>query len=103
MLKELTTRYAPGARVERGLYWNQRSWEFADIPEEGGQLPEGKHPYHRIPVLLAIASAPVVGLGFILFLPLAVPPVLLYAAGKAVARKLARRRAPIPAETSPVS
>jgi len=49
--------------------------------------------YYRLPLLLVIAVGPVIGLAFILFLPVAVPAVLIYGIGRRIALAMRGRRA----------
>jgi len=94
MFGEMTRKYLPGETVPAGLYLNRKSWEFVHVGDEGGELPAGANvAYHRLPILMVMGLAPVVGLAFILFLPVAVPIVLLYSGIRAIARRIGRRMA----------
>jgi len=85
-------KFLPGQVVAGGVYWNRKSWDLVHIPPEGGALPEGGNAvYRELPILLLMTVGPLVGLGFVLFLPVAVPIVILYQGGKAVYRAVARR------------
>ena len=87
------TRYRPGEFVGAGVYWNRKkALDFAFIPEEGGTLPGGAEgTYRKLPVLLLMGVGPIIGLGFIVFLPVAVPAVLIYQGWKALSRRFAQR------------
>ena len=77
-------KYSGGTFVPCGTYLNTKRWEFHGIPKEGDYL-EGEGAYYRLPVLAVMGLGPLIGLAFILFLPVAVPVVLIYA----IARRLA--------------
>ncbi|HEU4760357.1 MAG TPA: hypothetical protein VFT91_10300 [Dehalococcoidia bacterium] len=91
----MVKRYSNGQSVPRGLYWNRKTWELTDIPEEGGRLPAGDGTtYYHVPVLWAMALGPLVGLAFVIFLPLAVPIFLLYSLARAAIGRVSGRRGP---------
>ena len=62
--------YHGGEKVKRGLYWNPKKWDMAALPKEGGVLPgaEGNR-YIKIPTLLFVLIAPLMGLLYVIFLP----------------------------------
>jgi hypothetical protein len=89
----MVKKYSGGQFVPAGIYWNREAWELAQIPEEGDYLPAGEGAtYYRVPLLLVVALGPLIGLAFILFLPLAVPALALYAAAKVIFRNVPWRR-----------
>ncbi len=91
----MVKRYGDGQLVPQGLYWNRKTWELTDIPEEGGRLPAGDGAtYYHVPVLWAMVLGPLVGLAFVIFLPLAVPAFILYSLAKAAIGRVSRRRGP---------
>ena len=95
-------KYGPGSSVPAGLYWNSKAWELVTVSEDGECLPPDEGvTYRGAPVLLVLALGPVVGLAFVMFLPLAVPVVALYAAGRAIARRIPRWRRRGPEEGFP--
>ena len=61
-----------GDRVEAGFYWNRKDWRMVVVSGDGGTL-DGAHGerYLRIPTLAMLAAAPIMGLTFVMFLPLA--------------------------------
>ncbi len=82
-------KFSPGSFAPSGTYWNKKAWELVQISEPGDYLPAGEGvTYYRVPVLLVLALGPVIGLAFILFLPMAVPLVALYWAGKIIGRRI---------------
>lgn len=59
-----------GAKVKAGFYWRRSQWEIVPLSGAGGVLPGGpEETYHRIPVLLMLAVAPIMGALFVVFLP----------------------------------
>ena len=98
MLKKLTQmvkQHSAGQFVPGGVYLKSKAWELVTIAETGGQLPPGEGvTYYQVPVLMVLALGPVAGLAFILFVPVLVPLLALYATGKVIARHLpgAQRR-----------
>ncbi len=64
-------RYRSGEQVGRGIYLNLASGEFFQIPAQGTVLPEGSdRGYVRIPAPLVLVMVPLMGLGYIIFLPM---------------------------------
>lgn len=61
-----------GQWTERGgVYVSLRTGEFVTIPKEGGEIPgKATVSYIRIPALLAAVLGPIVGLTYVIFLPL---------------------------------
>jgi hypothetical protein len=61
-----------GQSVRAGFYWNPAEWEIVAVDgRSGGVLPGGsERRYFRVPVLLMLALAPVMGGLFVVFLPL---------------------------------
>ena len=78
-------KYSGGTFVPCGTYLNTKNWEFHGVPREGDYLEGEGVTYYRVPLLAVMVLGPLAGLAFILFLPVAVPAVLIYA----VARRLA--------------
>lgn len=63
-------RYYSGSKVKAGFYWNPQGWEVHPIPGKGGTLPgEAETHYYRIPMLLMLFGAPLLGLVYVIFLP----------------------------------
>ena len=77
-------KYSGGTFAPCGTYVNTKSWEFQSVPREGDRLEGEGVTYYRVPLLAVMVLGPLAGLAFILFLPVAVPAVLVYA----VARRL---------------
>lgn len=80
-------KVSAGTLVPCGTYFNSKRWEFHGVPPEGEVL-QGEGDYYRVPLLLVLGVGPLFGLGFILFLPVAVPVVLLYGIGKKISQAM---------------
>lgn len=90
----MTKRYYGGDRVQGGVYLNIRTAEFASIPKEGGALP-GATParYIRVPAIAVVFAGPLMGLAFVVLLPLAgvlAIPVVLFRVLQRVGREMGR-------------
>jgi hypothetical protein len=80
--------YIGGTRVQSGYYLNTSKLAIANVEKDGGALPGGSETrWKRVPTLLVLAAAPVVGGLFVVTLPL----VGFGAATYAIGRKLAGR------------
>jgi hypothetical protein len=78
-------RYRAGQDVEAGFYLNTHTAEIVPVGPKGGRLdgPEGSR-YLRIPALVMLFLAPVLGALYVVFLPLAGFAMLFrFGAGKA--------------------
>ena len=76
-------RYNGGTKVEGGYYFNEKSWEIVTISGKDGMLPgaaEDRFLHAPLPVLFVVA--PVMGLGFAMFLPFIGFALPFYALGK---------------------
>lgn len=63
-------KHSGGSRVGAGFYWNVAKWTIETIGKEGNVLPGGaEHRYVKLPVLLVLALAPVMGGLYVVFLP----------------------------------
>jgi len=92
MLKRLNfQKFSAGTSVPCGTYLNTKRWEFHGVPPEGEVL-EGEGDFYRVPLLLVLGLGPLIGLAFILFLPIAVPLVLMYGIGKKISGAMRGRR-----------
>lgn len=68
MLKRL--RYAGGEQVKAGFYWNLREWEAQIVPAAGGPLKgDVEARYLRVPLLMLLFVAPLMGAAYAMFLP----------------------------------
>ena len=63
-------RFAAGAKVVGGCYWNTNKWELALVAPEGGVLAGAAGDrLVKLPLLLALAAAAGMGLAYVMFLP----------------------------------
>ena len=79
---KMIRKYSGGTFAPCGTYVNTKSWEFQSVPREGDRLEGEGATYYRVPLLAVMVLGPLAGLAFILFLPVAVPAVLIYAIGR---------------------
>ena len=79
-------RYQAGERVDRGKYWNLYSGDYVVFSEEGGTLPVAEGEYVRVHPLVMLTVGPLMGLGYVLFLPIAVPVLLFQFAARRMHR-----------------
>lgn len=64
-------QYTGGQWTKEGTYWSLKTGEFVAIPSNGGLLPgEGERRYVRTPMALVIVAGPMMGLLYLIFLPL---------------------------------
>lgn len=84
----MVTLHKANTVVKGGTYINLKQGEFVNISEEEGILP-GKDDvrYVRVPAAAMLLLGPLFGLLFVVFLPLAVPLVLLSMAAKRLGAK----------------
>lgn len=87
----MVRKYSGGTFVPGGTYLNMKRWEFVGVPPEGDYLENEGATYYRFPLLLVLVVGPLAGLAFVLFLPVAVPAVLIYAIGRRLGRSLRAR------------
>jgi hypothetical protein len=77
------TTYAGGTAVKGGYYLDLSTFTFAQVARDGGKLPGGdEHGFTRVPVVLVLAAAPVLGGAFVVALPFIAFGVTAYAIGK---------------------
>jgi hypothetical protein len=62
--------YYGGTRTKAGFYWSPREWSIKPIPAKGGILPGDKYiHYYRVPILLMLLIAPLLGLLYVVLIP----------------------------------
>ena len=77
--------YAGNQRVERGYYLDRKSFKFAHVTQDGGQLPGGAETrFVQLPVAVVVAAAPVLGGLFVVALPFIGFGLTAYAIGRAL-------------------
>ena len=64
------TTYTGTQTVEAGLYLNTTTFDVATMDANGTLPGTAQETYRRIPMLLMLAAAPLLGLAFVMFLPL---------------------------------
>ncbi len=95
-------KHAGGTRVGSGFYWSGAKWTIVTVPKAGAVLPgTGEESYWRIPVVLLLVAAPLMGGLYVMFLPFIGFVMVLGFAGRRVASGLARAFAGIVATVSP--
>jgi hypothetical protein len=67
----MANHFESGAAVESGYYLNPKTWAIEPVPRGGGRLPAAPGRWVRVPMVLALVLAPVLGLTFLMFLPAA--------------------------------
>jgi hypothetical protein len=79
-------RYRAGQYVEPGFYLNTRTLQLTAIGPQGGKLGGPELSWHvKIPAILMLGLAPLLGAAYVIFLPLAGFAMLFrFASGKAV-------------------
>lgn len=64
------TRYYGNQRVEPGIYFCPKELSFKSMDNDG-RLPGGpERTYWRVPALALLVAAPMIGLAYVIFLPL---------------------------------
>jgi hypothetical protein len=83
------TRYESRTQVVGGYYFNTTSWTLHAVDGERGELPGASGTrWVRLPTLLMIASAVVLSLAFVLFIPTAGLVLFAVVVGGALLRSL---------------
>ncbi len=95
-------RHHGGTSVKCGFFWNPARWEIVTVPKEGGVLPGGpEHRYVRIPIVLLLVVAPVMGGLYVVFLPFIGFALVFGYAGRRLGEALQRGFAQVMAIVSP--
>ncbi len=93
----MTTTFRGNETVQSGYYINLSRLAIEPVAENGGRLPAGPGTWKRIPTLAAILATPIVGLAFLMFLPM----IGFVLCAKAVAVKLTGPATELAASVSP--
>jgi hypothetical protein len=65
-------RFEGGATVKKGAYLNTKTGEFFSLDAEKNTLPGDKTArFARVPLAFVLIAGPIVGLAYIIFIPLA--------------------------------
>jgi hypothetical protein len=85
-----------GDKAKAGFYWHAAGWEIVTLSGKGGTLPGTEaERYRRLPTLVMLLLAPVMGGLFVVFLPFIGFAMLIGHLGALVARRLRRAMARI--------
>jgi hypothetical protein len=63
------TTYTGNQIVETGLYYAARPFRLTSVDERGPLPGTEDRTWHRVPMILMLALAPLLGLAFVIFLP----------------------------------
>ena len=86
-------KYTAGEWTKAGAYWGLKTGEFVTVPRGGGLLPgDENRQYVKAPLGLVIVVGPVMGLLFLIFLPLLGIVGLATFGGRRLAQKAAEGR-----------
>ena len=81
--------YYGGQTVKGGFYWNLEKWEIVIIENGRGVLPGVEaYRYIKLPTLLFVCCAPLMGLLYVVFLPFIGLAMALGLAGRKIAHLL---------------
>lgn len=64
------TTYTGNQNAEAGLYYTVRPFTLTTMDQNGPLPGAADRLYHRVPMILMLALAPLLGLAFVIFLPL---------------------------------
>ena len=65
------TVYHGGQIVKGGLYLKRSTWELESVARGGGNLPGNKETrYRRVPLPAVMAVGPLIGLAYVISLPI---------------------------------
>jgi hypothetical protein len=67
----MSERFHGGSAVPGGYYLNAARWAVEPIGRDGDRLPLGPGEWRRVPMLLALALVPILGVTFLMFMPAA--------------------------------
>ncbi|MGZ6079058.1 MAG: hypothetical protein ACXWK6_14795 [Myxococcaceae bacterium] len=96
------TTISAGTRVERGYYFNTKTWMLQNVAQDGEMLPgASQEKYLVVPVLLALVVAPLMGAAFLMFLPFVGIALTAQAAFRPVARLFGRSATELAATLQP--
>jgi hypothetical protein len=96
----MTEHFQGGSAVPGGYYLNASRWAVAPVARDGDSLPPGPGRWRRVPMPLALALVPILGVTFLMFMPVAGFVVLGGWAVRKV-RGLFARAAPSEAKAAP--
>jgi hypothetical protein len=85
--------YKGNDSVRPGFYFNPRRLSFASVDSEGALPGTAQEAYLRVPALAMLVAGPILGLAYVIFLPLIGFVMVAWIAGKAVLALAARAAA----------
>jgi hypothetical protein len=93
--------YESGAVVKSGYYLNPTGWAVHPVAHDGERLPDGRGEWLRVPTVVAIGLTPILGLAFLMFLPLIGFVLAARAAANPIVRMFRASAADLAATMSP--
>ena len=76
------TTYTGKQNVEPGLYLNLKRFSVKNIDKRGPLPGTEEDTYRRVPLLMVLATAPLLGLAFVIFLPFIGFAMVIYLLGE---------------------
>lgn len=67
----MTEHFHGGSAVPGGYYLNTSRWAVVPVARDGDRLPPGPGRWRRVPVVVAVALVPILGVTFLMFMPVA--------------------------------
>ncbi|HSN90500.1 MAG TPA: hypothetical protein VLS93_04670 [Anaeromyxobacteraceae bacterium] len=93
--------YQRGAAVKSGTYVDLEGWAVHAVARDGERLPAGRGAWRRVPTPVAVGLTPVLGLAFLIFLPVIGFALVARAAAKGIARLFHASATDLAATVSP--
>ncbi len=97
----MTEHFPGGSAVPGGYYLNTARWSLAPVARDGDRLPPGPGQWRRVPVVVALALVPILGVTFLMFMPVAGFLVLIQHLFTKARGPFVRAPAPTPATPPP--
>ncbi len=67
----MSEHFSGGSPVPGGYYLNLSRWAVVPIARDGDRLPAGPGLWRRVPAVVAVALVPILGVTFLMFMPVA--------------------------------
>lgn len=67
----MTEHLHGGSAVPAGYYLNASRWAVVPVARDGDRLPPGPGQWRRVPMVVALALVPILGVTFLMFMPVA--------------------------------
>ncbi len=67
----MTEHFQGGSAVPGGYYLNAARWAVVPVAQDGDRLPPGPGRWRRVPMPVAVALVPILGVTFLMFMPVA--------------------------------